>query len=510
MENFIKFWLYNSLDAEWHWYRFKYQARESIHCHGIAKLKNDPGLCKWSEKALKGYLAEMSVNNADPADLSELNQQICDGTKGSEILCQYVNWLLSTYNPDPPDNGIWIKPSIHPYQKHHKDIEDADNDYIDLLKTVQRHTCCSSNYCLRKKQNDSDLQCRFNFPFEPCPCTKLEFEQYKVKIITKRNDPRLNNHQHLQLQGWRANCDIQVVIDYHACVEYLAKYASKGEPHYSVMKSAFNCIVCSCDIQSNPTKLIKKVIMKSLGQRDFSVQEAMHHLLSLKLVSSSFNVIPISLNGSCKIKTNSPEGDVPTNDSLLDVYTNSAVFAKEIPNILNLNFITFATKYKLVNKKLAAQADNIVPRVFPVYSPNNRGPNFSLYCKNQLIRYKPWQRTQENARGDQPGTDEIYITQWKTFLETPYVKEHVPDWHDKLDTVQNYKKDDTKTEHTTQELPQHEEWILLPDLVPGSCASDIQSQKISNSDYNWQSDRLKYQESQIREMSSWIKINKDA
>lgn len=57
--------------------------------------------------------------------------------------------------------------------------------------------------------------------------------------------------------------------------------------------------------------------MKSLGQRDFSAQETMHHLLSLKLVSSSFNVIPISLNGSRKIKTNSVEGDVATNDSLL-------------------------------------------------------------------------------------------------------------------------------------------------------------------------------------------------
>ena len=37
------------------------------------------------------------------------------------------------------------------------------------------------------------------------------------------------NHR-LQLQGWRANCDIQMVVDYYACVEYLAKYASEGEP----------------------------------------------------------------------------------------------------------------------------------------------------------------------------------------------------------------------------------------------------------------------------------------
>ena len=38
------------------------------------------------------------------------------------------------------------------------------------------------------------------------------------------------------------------------------------------------------------------------------------------------------------------------------------------------------------------------------------------------------------------------------FLETPYAKEHVTDWYDKLNTVQNYKKYDTEIEPTTKEL----------------------------------------------------------
>ena len=158
---------------------------------------------------------------------------------------------------------------------------------------------------LPKKQNETDLKCRFNFSFENCTATKLEFEpihakdghtKYKAKIITKRNDGRLNNHKCLQLQGWRANCDIQV--DMH--VQYLAKYESKGEPRSPLLKPAFNSIMCSCSINNNPTQLIKKAIVKSLGQRDFSAQETMHHLLSLKLVSSSFNVVPFSLNRFAK------------------------------------------------------------------------------------------------------------------------------------------------------------------------------------------------------------------
>ena len=131
------------------WYKFQYQARGSIHCHGVAKLKNDPGLCKLSERALKGYLAEKSLDNAELTDLPKLNEQIQDGKNASEVICKYVDWLLSTYNPDPPDNGIWIKPTVHPCQQHHKDIQNSDSDYIDLLNTVQRHTRCGSNCCLR-------------------------------------------------------------------------------------------------------------------------------------------------------------------------------------------------------------------------------------------------------------------------------------------------------------------------------------------------------------------------
>ena len=150
----MKHWLYNSFDAKWHWYRFEYQGRGSIHCHGVAKLNNDPGLCTLSETAVKGYLAELSIDKAHKADTPILTQQILDGKRASQTICQYVDWLLSTYNPDPPDNGTWIKPSIHPCQRRHKDIvnaQESNNDYIDLFNTVQRHTRWNTGYCLRKK-----------------------------------------------------------------------------------------------------------------------------------------------------------------------------------------------------------------------------------------------------------------------------------------------------------------------------------------------------------------------
>ena len=49
---------------------------------------------------------------------------------------------------------------------------------------------------------------------------------------------------------------------------------------------------------------MEKNALRTLGQRDFSAQETMHLLLSLKLYSTTFNVVPISLYGSRKINPN--------------------------------------------------------------------------------------------------------------------------------------------------------------------------------------------------------------
>jgi len=83
--------------------------------------------------------------------------------KGLQMLFASM-WIgcLSTYNPDPPNNGTWIKPTVHPCQQHHRDIQNSDSDYIDLLNTVQRNTLCTSNYCLLEKRKMNQMQISFS------------------------------------------------------------------------------------------------------------------------------------------------------------------------------------------------------------------------------------------------------------------------------------------------------------------------------------------------------------
>ena len=118
---------------------------------------------------------------------------------------------------------------------------------------------------------------------------------------------------------------------------------------------------------------------------------------------------------------------------------------------------------KSTTNELTKLPENVVPRIFPTYSPNPKGSNFGLYCKYQLLRYKPWTTTQNNAWGDQEPSDDILTNHWHEFLQTPYGQTHVPDWFDKLRTViQSHQE--LEGEPCEEQGNTREEWMILSDL----------------------------------------------
>ena len=96
LESFVKHWLCDTLSAKWHWFRYEYQGRGSIHCHGTAKLNNDPGLCQLTQTALKEFLAQKFKDGNDCSGTTELDEDIEAGKQAANTVCQYVDWLLST------------------------------------------------------------------------------------------------------------------------------------------------------------------------------------------------------------------------------------------------------------------------------------------------------------------------------------------------------------------------------------------------------------------------------
>ena len=70
-------------------------------------------MCQLTQTALKGLSAQKFKNENDCLHTTELDQDIETGNKAADLACQYVDWVLSTINPNPLDvDDMWIR-TIH-------------------------------------------------------------------------------------------------------------------------------------------------------------------------------------------------------------------------------------------------------------------------------------------------------------------------------------------------------------------------------------------------------------
>ena len=123
----------------------------------------------------------------------------------------------------------------------------------------------------------------------------------------------------------------------HACVEYITKFAAKCEPKSPVLKQVLNSVMHNPNTTSTPNKLIKKIMIKWLGELDFSARKTMHHLMSLKFYSCSFTVLPVSLNGSRRLRNSLVDTDSITDNFPLDVYAHRGQFCNVSQAIIDRN-----------------------------------------------------------------------------------------------------------------------------------------------------------------------------
>ena len=96
LADWIQCWLYNALGADWHWYRFKYQARGSTHVHGCAKLSNVPGICALIQKAAAARSILEEESNSTGTNQSEDRARILkEGEEAKATILSYCNWLVT-------------------------------------------------------------------------------------------------------------------------------------------------------------------------------------------------------------------------------------------------------------------------------------------------------------------------------------------------------------------------------------------------------------------------------
>ena len=176
-------------------------------------------------------------------------------------------WLVTTCNNAIPDD-YWSIPNPHPCSIPIANVADEDEDYSNLVNTVQRHTKCSTAYCLRKKPREPDLKCRFKYPQPTRPSSEITFERLgdgtvRATLATKRDDPRVNSHHRLLLQNWRANVDLQIVVDIQACACYMAKYVAKSEPRSRATSEILSACIPTQSDDSDARSILRRTMIST-------------------------------------------------------------------------------------------------------------------------------------------------------------------------------------------------------------------------------------------------------
>lgn len=205
----------------------------------------------------------------------------------------YFSRIITAFNPDPfrprGQEDVLLKDFSLPETRRAWDLE---TDHCALCNRCQKHggirqgiRACIPSQCHR---NGS---CRFHFPY-PVTSEAVAFMDSEPKPPRKRfaavrNDSWMNQHSTPLLLAWRANVDLQPVLDKKAAIQYVSKYASKPEVLSQSYRDALSDF-CGRLPQDLPAeKAVQKLFARMSADRDISAQEAVHLLLGDKLVGCS-------------------------------------------------------------------------------------------------------------------------------------------------------------------------------------------------------------------------------
>ena len=101
---------------------------------------------------------------------------IAEGDEAKAASIEYADFLMTTINEAIPDNKGWSVPNPRPCTVPFRNVQDQDEDYHQIVNTVERHTRCSPAYCLHRKNGEREPSCRFCFPKELSDQSYVEFD----------------------------------------------------------------------------------------------------------------------------------------------------------------------------------------------------------------------------------------------------------------------------------------------------------------------------------------------
>lgn len=154
-------------------------------------------------------------------------------------------------------------------------------------------------------------------------------------------------------------------------------------------------------------------------------------------------------------------------------------------------------------------------RILQKYSPNpKRTDTYHLYCKYQVLRYKPWVDSFSEAFQPYSNDTDGWIKAWEEFQLTDTAKAKIPNWIEMLKQTEIYLESNhvDLVEMDIQIIPQknnvQEDWMenQMPyeeeELEINNIFEDVNS--MADSLQYWQQDRNLFDEEELIGLETWL------
>ena len=187
-------------------------------------------------------------------------------------------------------------------------------------------------------------------------------------------------------------------------------------------------------------KAVQKLLINSVGERDYSAQETCHLLLQLPMFKASRDFIVLSLDGSRAVEDQLNEDQPATALSILDHY----VARPTTPQFRDMKLLQFARQYtmpKELGSDPSRRRKDVVVIVRPYFSPEPNSPNYEQYCRQRLMLYKPFRQEQELL-----GEVDTYAVAYAAFLQSDNVPPSLEDDIHRLEQQNQHPSDDESAE----------------------------------------------------------------
>ena len=263
-------------------YRVEFQQRGSPHIHMLLWIKGAPRFGVQSDEEVVDFINQVITCSKAANDVT-LSELVIRQYHSHSQTCKKKNRMVCRFNfPQPPMRNTLI---LYPLeddipasekQKHkgefgklHEKLNDMkDGEDISFDDLLEKLGVSEENYILA-----------------------IRASLVTATIFLKRNpnELRINNYNKSCLLAWRANMDIQYVLDVYACAMYIVSYISKAQRGMSEL------LRVACEEAKSGNSSVKQQVRdignKFLNAVEISAQEAVYLALQLPMRRSSREVV---------------------------------------------------------------------------------------------------------------------------------------------------------------------------------------------------------------------------